>query len=395
MTPKLISDYITSFDANQGKTVAVQLTKGQKDKFYSLSVCRSENPTLPAPVFLYEELGAKTPIWTNLPVDHWLLQNRLGGGRGGLRSLQQAVDYARDHAKEFLFDADVAPKVVEGKVPVLLDFADLQGPAGFSGLHQAALSLAGASSATPLSAVTVEQKVLRYYMLATYALVALCAQKGYRGMERHVGCLVVDDCGKILTAGINLGEYKHAETSALLRYFLANRAQRQLPARTVIFSTLTPCGMCTTYLENARNHDTVVYFGQRDTGPGGSAGERIAKPIGAVIKEPQGRAPPPAQARATPEPDQPSGTASQAAASSIHKVRIAHKLESCCSGLQSGIAQNIGTIAEARDAMAAALAALDSKQAKERPGDTSSDAKRRVLTYLRDWLAGVKIASTA
>src|SRR4030095_6297693 len=98
-----ILEYLQRFDFTQ-RSMAVKATKGQKDKHYTLQYCTSTNPRLPAAIGMYEALGAKTPIWTNLPDDHWILQNQHGGAAGGLKSLSQAAKYAEKNT-EWTYEA--------------------------------------------------------------------------------------------------------------------------------------------------------------------------------------------------------------------------------------------------------------------------------------------------
>lgn len=256
------------------------------------------------------------------------------------------------------------------------------GPAPVSdgGLHAAATTLLG--SPTLAKDGTRErglQRALRYYSLAAYALVDISAQEGFEGLSNYVGCLLVGDDGAILAAGINTGGYRHAEVSMLVSYFRSNPAAKTLPAKCIVFTTLTPCKQCTAYLESVKAADTVIYFGQKDTGTDGRVGERISSQLSAKTDAPLGRS----KSELTGDV----GVVATGSASGIHKIAVDQGLKSCMGS--GSVAGQIGTAKDSRDILRSASDALVHKTIKDRGADAESQVKQGVLTYVANWLGRV------
>src|SRR5262249_23757606 len=123
------------------------------------------------------------------------------------------------------------------QLPEFLQFRDVAAPLS-GGLYAAAktVSTRGAPLPNPKDRPPLE-KVLQYYMLATFGLLSLCQKVAYKGLNNYVAAMVVGDDGKILSAGVNVGSYKHAEVSTLLSY-CSRTGKDKFPAKSIVFSTL-------------------------------------------------------------------------------------------------------------------------------------------------------------
>lgn len=100
--------------------------------------------------------------------------------------------------------------------------------------------------------------VHRVYLAAAYAILGKTATKGQRNA---VACLVVDSSGRIISWGQKSSGYPtlHAETSALLRH------GAPLPRGARIYTTLSPCKMCGSWIKSCCTEDQVVaYYGTYD-----------------------------------------------------------------------------------------------------------------------------------
>lgn len=220
-------------------------------------------------------------------------------------------------------------------------------------------------------------RVLRYYMLACYSLLAL--KKNYDG-GNYVASMLVSDKGQILSYGINTGNsrssYHHAEVNMLLSYFDKNRHLTNFPEKSVIFSTLTPCAQCTKFLTDTKPTNSYIFFGQFDEGSSGSQGTSISRGLSNVNKPLHG---------------------SLVTTSGIAKVEIDNSLNDCHSG-QDYIATRIGKSHNSWELLESSITALEHKFSKSREGkedDTTNEIaeneiKAKVLTYLQAWLDTVR-----
>ncbi|MGF6604421.1 tRNA(Arg) A34 adenosine deaminase TadA [Paraburkholderia sp. GAS448] len=112
----------------------------------------------------------------------------------------------------------------------------------------------------------------RIYMLATFCLLK---KLGFvytdRTLGHNIGTMLVSRTGKVLSWGVNTGEYRHAEVNTLVGYFLRNPTETNLPVDSVLFSTLKPCRMCSTFINQAWNGGkTRVWYGMMDEGESGA-----------------------------------------------------------------------------------------------------------------------------
>lgn len=115
-------------------------------------------------------------------------------------------------------------------------------------------------------------KARRIYMLATFCLLK---KRGFVNKDKtlghNIGTMLVSKQGEILAWGVNTGKYRHAEVNTLISYFLRNSSQTNLPVDSVLFSTLKPCRMCSTYISQAWNGGkTRIWYGMMDEGGSGS-----------------------------------------------------------------------------------------------------------------------------
>jgi tRNA(Arg) A34 adenosine deaminase TadA len=209
---------------------------------------------------------------------------------------------------------------------------------------------------------------LRYYMLAAYALLGLAKQNGYSG-GNYVSAILVGEFGNILSYGVNNGQasasYHHAEVNMLLSYFQRNPTATTVPEKTIVFSTLTPCAQCTSYLQDSRSGNCYIFFGQEDTGSMGNAGKSISDALDAVTKPVRG---------------------SQINQGLVNKWAIANGLENCMG--KGSVATQIGDEMPGRF-LQTALNALQSKTGKKRDDDAEDAVKKAVLTYLNNWVHSV------
>lgn len=117
-----------------------------------------------------------------------------------------------------------------------------------------------------------QSKARRIYMLATFCLLK---KAGFvyqdRSLGHNIGTMLVSRDGTVLSWGVNTGDYRHAEVNTLIGYFLRNPHETHLPPDSVLFSTLKPCQMCSTFIKNAWNGGkTRVWYGMMDEGGSGS-----------------------------------------------------------------------------------------------------------------------------
>lgn len=285
---------------------------------------------------------------------------------------------------------EVTPVVqVTKKWPRRLGAMALAAPLAGGGLYAAA---AGLSKDLDLPAGSRKKglaRALRYYMLAAYSLVDISSEESYEGLRNYVGALLVSDQGKILAAGINTGSYRHAEVSMLLSYFRDNPTATTIPERSIIFSTLTPCRGCTGYLSAARSTDSVIYFGQEDTGKDGKVGARISAQLSAKTKEPHGQSKDILPGSVDVEDVGGDGVVSGGSISSIHKIQVDKGLASCMG--EGSIATQIGKAKESRALIRSSSDALVHKMLKSRQGgDDEHAVKDAVLHYIGQWLGTSK-----
>jgi pyrimidine deaminase RibD-like protein len=370
----------------------------------------SDNPAIPAAVsFLENDSYKGKPIFTNLPVDHWLMtythlkllpakptKSEKEAVKRQAKNIQryrntyllasgEYTDVAQvNHSADNADDRQIATV----QMPEFLQFRDVAAPLS-GGLFAAAKGVAdrGAALTNPKDR-SPEEKVLQYYMLATFGLLSMCKEFAYKGLNNYVAAMVVGDNGKILSAGVNVGSYKHAEVSTLLSFFSRNGTDRKFPAKSIVFSTLCPCEQCIKYLEATRPPESVIYFSQMDTGESGKAGAEGGKSLelGKVTKPTQI-----ALTKGGEVPDIAQVSVSGPSRSEIVKHGIAAKLGTCIDSGKSNIAGQLGHIPEAVKTIGGSIAALEGKLAKERTGTAADAIKKKVLLHIAEWLITAKM----
>ncbi len=346
---------------------------------------RSSRDALPAFVNALQAAGNSTKVYTTYDTAPWpkhVVQNVKG-----LASLQAS---SGDGALEITPVEQVVRKWPRQVVSARGGSAPLD-----SGLHAAAVAVRdGVAAAKAGTRDRGLQRALRYYMLAAYSLVDISAAESFAGLKNYVGTLLVGDDGRILAAGINTGSFRHAEVSTLISYFRNNPLATALPAKSILFSTLTPCRQCTGYLETVKAADTVIYFGQRDTGNDGKVGERISAQLSKQTGGLSGRSKTaftdvPKEIE-DPESDTPIVVLSSTG--SIHKVQIDHGLATCMGS--DSIALQVGKAKDSRHILASASDALIHKVGKDRAADDAEAAvKRAVLHHVCGWLMGTSVSA--
>ncbi|MEF7612609.1 hypothetical protein V4F39_01720 [Aquincola sp. MAHUQ-54] len=358
--------------------VAGYLSGGKTNRRFNYF--RSSSAALPAFVNALEAAG-RAKVYTNLDPAPWpkhIVQNIKGKA-----SLQL-------HEGDGALEVTPAEQAVR-KWPSRVISTSGAAPVGGGGLHAAARGLmTSATLAAEGSRERGLQRALRYYMLATYALVDISGEESFKGLNNYIGAMLVGDDGAILAAGINTGSYRHAEVSMLLSYFRSHPTATALPAKSVVFSTLTPCKQCTAYLTAVKASDTVIYFGQKDTGKDGRAGEKIGKQLSEKTSAPHGRS---KTALTGTVPDEGGlGVVATGTASGIHKVAIDQGLTSCMGS--GSIAGQIGEAGDSREILRSTSDALIHKTVKDRSGsDAEAQLKQAVLTYVTGWLGRVTLAA--
>jgi tRNA(Arg) A34 adenosine deaminase TadA len=111
----------------------------------------------------------------------------------------------------------------------------------------------------------------RVYMLAAFCLLNKAGTlKGWKTNGHNIASLLVSDAGEVLSWGVNDGSYRHAEVNTLISYFLRNRAAAGLPKKSVLFTTLKPCLMCSQFVKSTWDTgDIKVWYGMTDSGESG------------------------------------------------------------------------------------------------------------------------------
>jgi len=114
----------------------------------------------------------------------------------------------------------------------------------------------------------------RVYLLAAFAKMKKYGLKNKAGGDGHnIGSILTSDSGEVLSWGMNTGGFCHAEVNTVLGYLARNDAKR-LPEKSVLFTTLKPCLMCSRLISEAQNSGSKVraWYGMVDTGEKGNTG---------------------------------------------------------------------------------------------------------------------------
>ncbi len=118
-------------------------------------------------------------------------------------------------------------------------------------------------------------KARRLYMLAAFVLLRKASKIRVveSGVAQHnIASLLVDEHGKVLAWGFNTGDFRHAEVNTVMNYFDRTPSAKVLPPRSVLFSTLKPCAMCSSLIKSYWGQgELMVYYGMNDTGLNGGS----------------------------------------------------------------------------------------------------------------------------
>ncbi len=360
----------------------------------------SGHDNLPAAVTVFDVVGKRTTgvVYTNLRKNHWLYTYTSGEGGNDLVYIDD---------KSASADAErIIGGVGNGKVRVLADDGPGPGPLRApGGLYQAAKSLHDSQAPVKYEGENHTRdkglhRALRYYMLAAYALLGKCRATEETDVWNYIAALLVDDEGRILSYGVNSGWFHHGETNMLLNYFRAHSNVATFPANTIVFSTLTPCKQCSTYLQGARPANSVIFIGQEDSGARGREGEKFGVHLSAVTDPIRyrtvtetwnnvviGRKPPVGWAKVG-EPI----TEKRRGEDKVEK----HPLEEHLSKQMkegASVADQIGR--ECQDILTHARGTFEYKSGKRRNNDGGEQSvKAQVLEYLNTWIASVNPQSS-
>lgn len=120
-----------------------------------------------------------------------------------------------------------------------------------------------------------DSRARRVYMLAAFCILKKHGRVNYSRTNGHnIGSILVSDDGEVLSWGVNTGGFCHAEINTLIGYFAKNPDKTKLPSKSVIFTTLKPCQMCSTLIKNTENlgSNLKAWYGMVDEGKqGGTA----------------------------------------------------------------------------------------------------------------------------
>jgi tRNA(Arg) A34 adenosine deaminase TadA len=111
----------------------------------------------------------------------------------------------------------------------------------------------------------------RVYMLASFCLLKLAGTlKGWKSNGHNIASMLVADDGEVLSWGVNDGAFRHAEVNTIISYFLRNDRAASLPKKSVLFTTLKPCQMCSNYIKSSWGTGEIkIWFGMKDSGMSG------------------------------------------------------------------------------------------------------------------------------
>lgn len=339
------------------------------------------NPCLPAAVNVYEQLGLKGPVYSNLPKDHWLRFYK-----------KQQTNIKQRNAGGDALDTEVTPQKIRAPhTPPHLAIPTADAPLPGGGIYRAAEHIKNKAKLKEGTPEHATMRALRYYMLACFVMLDLRGTFDSANKSNWVAAMMVSDTGKILAMGLNNGGYRHAEVSMLHAYFTANPTSSKLPPKTVVFSTLTPCGQCAGYLTDAKADDTLIYFGQADPGPAGKMGAAISQqlalqqqPVKAHLTDDEKKEL--LKVAGITEDQAGEGVVVSAGKGDIFKVSIGLGLSPCTAAVGQSAATAVSASRPSRMLIAGATRAFDNKMAKDRSKDPEAEIKVAVLRYLTEVL---------
>lgn len=247
------------FDRMKGKDVAARLSPapgyhGTYDLFYYVGDATGR---IPPAVYLEQGMEeSREPVYKKILVNYDLT------GSWIVRNSEVAIPFAAQAT-------DVYDQVVQIKAPKMS--------------HWNPFSLKGLGPKPNLSSIYGskvsygESRARRVYMLATFCLIKRMGYVGKTSERKansghNIGAILVSRDGEVLAWGVNTGGYRHAEVNTLISYFLRNKGAKTLPEGAVLFSSLKPCDMCSTFIKESWNGgEAQVWYGMMDEGGSGSS----------------------------------------------------------------------------------------------------------------------------
>lgn len=328
----------------------------------------STNARVPAAAYVLDSLNDERQIFTNLATDHWLwTYQRERFIHVDAKGVATVHGNKLKAWQKVLADRTVADSQPTGPLNLTCTGGVLAGdapPIPGGGLYAKAQAVAaGAAGAGTDARDKALERALRYYQLAAYALVSRAKFFGLT-VGNYVGALLVDDKGSIIGWGVNSKLYHHAEVNLMLKYFLSTPGE--LPAKTIVFTTLTPCQQCIGLLLSAKPKECEIFYGQYDSGDFGKQGAASSVKL-----------------------DEKTKPVSIKKADS--KPVVAVSLSSAV-GEGTNIASRLGTIDSVKTLFDNVFGEIHRKSEKDRDDkDVEQATKKAVLAHIEGVLEGIKI----
>lgn len=234
----------------------------------------SPNARIPAAAYVLDSLNDDRMVFTNLAPDHWLWtyqkERFIHVDAKGTATVygQKLKAWQKALADRVVAESRQTAALTLSCTGGMLPGSAAPIPAGGLFAKAQAVALGTADAAKDPTEKALE-RALRYYQLAAYALVSRARFFGLT-VGNYVGALLVDDKGSIIGWGVNSRLYHHAEVNLMLSHFLSTPGD--LPPKTIVFTTLTPCQQCIGLLLSAKPKECEIFYGQYDGGDFGKQG---------------------------------------------------------------------------------------------------------------------------
>jgi tRNA(Arg) A34 adenosine deaminase TadA len=360
-------------------------------KTAKLHYVATKNLNLPAAAYVLDTMktlsSPKAKVYTNLPADHWLTTYTdrtmviAGDGLEKTTNVTEAVEIPAPTLSLIAGDRLGSTPVSGGLFDAALSLYNARTPVAVDGLGEQAAAQSRFDTGGPGSTggesdeLRGKKQALRYYMLAAYALLAICNESDHGG--NFIAALMVNDQGQIVSYGVNskgiTNPWHHGEVNMLLNFFnsAGNQAKTNFGEKMLVFSTLTPCQQCAKYLQDSRPPDgkALIFIGQHDTGAMGYKGAEHGVFMHEVIKAPNWKI----------------RTVERGvfAKEAVH-IKLAQQMDS-----GKTVAMQIGT--KGKTELLNAANTLVGKILKSRNDTAEQIVKQNVLNYLGMWLGTVNL----
>lgn len=246
---------LRAFFASQppGTLVAAR-RQNNSNKLFFHKVAAGGSEAMRPSVYLQDYLSrnniqVRGKVIVNYPVNSWINQN-------------SALEQTLASQETSTLDTVVEPVAVDGQLKAWEQFSlDRLGP------RPGLTSLGEATAPVSIS------KARRMYLLGTFCLLKKFGLMYEARTHGHnIAAMLVSGEGEVLSWGVNTGEFRHAEVNTIINYFRLNPTASRLPAKSVLFSTLKPCLMCSTLIQSTWHTDGEprVWYGMMDEGGSGS-----------------------------------------------------------------------------------------------------------------------------